>query len=765
MPSLRQILQSTPNDYRDDEITYLRETGQELLSFEPLHGEDPAGQSRVAVVIPVIDEASAVLLPAAIRAWSETAFVSAFPGRATLVVAGVISLEAAAPACADSAAEVLFAPADPATLWSAINGTVAGLDCEALIFAAPDLLPSRDCPAELLRRQQLLPRSVLLPFTFPLLSWRGLERPDFHRDSRLHRPVFPENLMVASEHLKELGHGRTILDTGNGLTDLLSVIGETISVARELFVATGGFDSRIESWPHQLAWMAGCAAALGSKVVPVYAAAFGKTPGAQAPPEAREKALAGERQLHRRLQDDFDPRPLEATPAIVHSFPASAANGRRTASPAAPPSHIRLAKQALAAGQFARAVAELEIAGRNEEGRAAAIRMDQARAMAALGDYAQAHEALRLASAAGGERPSILAAMALLLAQEGRYGAARECLGRARALGGRDRRIQHILEQPASSHVARGRHHLSAGLHQLARRDFDFALLCDPDDPAARHERGRLLIAAGDVRRGAAELESALQAQNLDGRMRSALYADLGRAHLELGAHREAKLAWDRAADAQGGDASVRVALTRLTGTCERLHGFGEVSFDPSAAEIEGWLAPEEQKLLAQLAAAASALGPDFLEVGSYCGKSTVVIASVLRAVGARRLLYAVDPHQDFPEGRHETSLPILEANLRTRGLAPWVRIIQARSTDIEVPAPLAFIFIDGDHSFESVAADYRHFRDAVAPGGFLAFHDYSRHWPGVRTVVQGALEDSAFEFVSQRGGLIALRKSAEGAR
>jgi predicted O-methyltransferase YrrM len=738
MTSLRMILDSTPNDYGDQEAAYFRDTAQELLSFEPLQGRGLGGDdARVAVILPALDDA------AVIRAWSETELASAHPHGVVLVVAGNGSL-----GIAESALDVLLAPSAP--VWSAINGAIAKIDCDHLVFAGPGHFPSRASLSELVRRLQVLPRSVLLPMTFGLGSWTQLQHPEFHRDRRLRRAVFPENLLVGTEHLKRLGRGCTILDTGGGLDDLLTVVGEgPIGMARETFIAAGGFDPRIDSWPHQLRWITARAAALGNKVIPVYAAAFGRKG-----PRTRV-AVTGELALQRCLQENADIRPLTAPDVPLIEVRASSMAARRAVD--VPPScSSRKGKHAFAAGQFERADAELELAARNGCVRPADVRLLQARALRALGDYGRAHDALRLA---GVERSSVLEETALLLAEEGHYGAAREVIDRARALGRRSR-LEHVLEQPTSSHVARGRHHLARGLPKLAARDLDFALLGSPDDAVARHERGRLLLALGDPSGAASELEAVARTDGLDPRMRSEMYTCLGNARMELGALRQAKLAWDLAVDAHAGNAGARIALMRLTETCERLQGLADdVVVDPTANAIEGWLAPEEQKLLAQLANAAAALGHDFLEVGSYCGKSTVVIAAALRAIGAQRILYAVDPHEDFPEGKHETSLPILETNLSTRGLQPWVRIVKARSTDVRIDAPFALVFIDGDHSYESVAADYRHFRDAIVTGGFLAFHDYSRYWPGVRTVVQSALDDPAFDFVSHRGGLIALRK------
>ncbi len=40
------------------------------------------------------------------------------------------------------------------------------------------------------------------------------------------------------------------------------------------------------------------------------------------------------------------------------------------------------------------------------------------------------------------------------------------------------------------------------------------------------------------------------------------------------------------------------------------------------------------------------------------------------------------------------------------------------------IGSPVDFMFIDGDHSYEGVKADYINFKDVVKPGGFIAFHD-----------------------------------------
>jgi len=41
-----------------------------------------------------------------------------------------------------------------------------------------------------------------------------------------------------------------------------------------------------------------------------------------------------------------------------------------------------------------------------------------------------------------------------------------------------------------------------------------------------------------------------------------------------------------------------------------------------------------------------------------------------------------------------------------------------------QVGQPVDFMFIDGDHSYEGVKADFYNFNSLVKPGGYIAFHD-----------------------------------------
>ncbi len=54
----------------------------------------------------------------------------------------------------------------------------------------------------------------------------------------------------------------------------------------------------------------------------------------------------------------------------------------------------------------------------------------------------------------------------------------------------------------------------------------------------------------------------------------------------------------------------------------------------------------------------------------------------------------------------------------------------------------LDFVFIDGDHSFESVSKDIAAWLPKVRPGGIIAGHDYSAPFPGVMRAVAEAFSE-----------------------
>jgi hypothetical protein len=138
-------------------------------------------------------------------------------------------------------------------------------------------------------------------------------------------------------------------------------------------------------------------------------------------------------------------------------------------------------------------------------------------------------------------------------------------------------------------------------------------------------------------------------------------------------------------------------------------------------AEVDGWLTIVEGKALAQLA-----LGKRVLEIGSYCGKSTICMAQTAKSI------VAVDPHDGRATDKPRGTLMEMMSNL-SRYRVNNVTIQQATSRDWATSyadEPFDLVFIDGAHDLESVQADIEIAERFLAPDGVIAFHDY-REYPG----------------------------------
>ena len=155
--------------------------------------------------------------------------------------------------------------------------------------------------------------------------------------------------------------------------------------------------------------------------------------------------------------------------------------------------------------------------------------------------------------------------------------------------------------------------------------------------------------------------------------------------------------------------------------------------------DIKGFLHPDEGAALFQHVLATTALGP-CLEVGSYCGKSTIYLGTAAKAAGG--IVYAVDHHRGSEEHQlgeeyHDPDLfdptaHLMDSfrefrkNMRAADLESVIVPIVASSTVAAQhwATPLGMVFIDGGHSWEAALNDYRSWVAHIRPGGILAIHD-----------------------------------------
>ena len=176
---------------------------------------------------------------------------------------------------------------------------------------------------------------------------------------------------------------------------------------------------------------------------------------------------------------------------------------------------------------------------------------------------------------------------------------------------------------------------------------------------------------------------------------------------------------------------------------------------------------------------------PVMVEIGAWCGKSTVYLGAAAEATGS--VLVSIDHHRGSEENQpgweyHEPDL-VDEDVGRIDTLAHWRRTITRAGLESSVVGvvgdsptvaarwghPLVFCFIDGGHGAEPAWADFRGWSPQVALGGWLAIHDvFPDPADGGRPPYElycAALESGEFVDDGACGSLRVLRRVALPAR
>ena len=167
------------------------------------------------------------------------------------------------------------------------------------------------------------------------------------------------------------------------------------------------------------------------------------------------------------------------------------------------------------------------------------------------------------------------------------------------------------------------------------------------------------------------------------------------------------------------------------------------------------------------------------VEIGTYCGKSTVMLGAAAQQTGG--VVYTIDHHHGSEEHQpgweyHDTSmvdpvtglfdtLPTLRHTLDAAGLDDNVIAVVARSTVVARSwrTPLQLLFIDGGHTDEAAQRDYEGWAKWVTVGGGLVIHDVfpnpDEGGQAPYRIYRRALDSGEFTEVSATGSLRLLER------
>lgn len=158
----------------------------------------------------------------------------------------------------------------------------------------------------------------------------------------------------------------------------------------------------------------------------------------------------------------------------------------------------------------------------------------------------------------------------------------------------------------------------------------------------------------------------------------------------------------------------------------------------PRGFLIPSHLTLTERALLYHLAKVAPSR--PILEIGSYLGASAYFLAAARDRVDYEGQVICIDTWQNdaMTEGARDT---FAQFRANTRSFTERITPLRGYSHDVVeaaralAPEGIGMLFIDGDHSWESVRRDWDCYRYLLGPGAIVAFHDIG--WAeGVQRVV-----------------------------
>ena len=197
--------------------------------------------------------------------------------------------------------------------------------------------------------------------------------------------------------------------------------------------------------------------------------------------------------------------------------------------------------------------------------------------------------------------------------------------------------------------------------------------------------------------------------------------------------------------------------------------GFSPRSFDQvfrSIADVQGWMTRAQACRLWDRAAELSS-GDRIVEIGSYHGRSAIVLAS---AAPAGVEVITIDPHGgndrgpqqyegEFEAGQRDHE--VFVGNLTNAGIVHRIRHVRKASQDAtsDVLGEVEIVYIDGAHRYHPAKADIERWGRKIAVGGTLLIHD-SFSSVGVTFAILATLSlGGKFRYIGRSGTMTQYRR------
>lgn len=184
-----------------------------------------------------------------------------------------------------------------------------------------------------------------------------------------------------------------------------------------------------------------------------------------------------------------------------------------------------------------------------------------------------------------------------------------------------------------------------------------------------------------------------------------------------------------------------------------------------AVADVQGWMTEAQGRALFEAATACPA-GGRIVEIGSFQGRSTIVLA-----MGADPSveIVAIDPHAGNDRGPQEIDgfgdeaegdNDRFEANLTAAGVRDQVIHLRKFSDDAlaDVEGSIDVLYVDGAHRYAPARSDIRQWGAKVIDGGTLLIHDSFSSVGVTLAILRELVPSRRFRYVGRSRSLAIYR-------
>ena len=179
---------------------------------------------------------------------------------------------------------------------------------------------------------------------------------------------------------------------------------------------------------------------------------------------------------------------------------------------------------------------------------------------------------------------------------------------------------------------------------------------------------------------------------------------------------------------------------------------------------VDGIKTYSNAQALAALEKCAASVDPNhaIVEVGVFRGGSLRTIAKVART----RHIYGVDAWGLEGSYASKSESASKYGGLDTMAIAEravdglGVELVRGFSTEVAAAydgPPIALLYIDAEHTYDAVTADFRAWQPHLADGAHICFDDYTATFPGMIDGINQIVADYNLAPIEVHGGRLAL--------